>query len=217
MARLLLKASQMISEEQKAEAKGHGIIPGAVIQCAVDPARYGTVSPYSEWRVGVDYPYLIVGIDNMGAPLYALSRGKWATVKTPAPPQGLQPRDACKCGPAMRAAIAERAKELGLWSGDNDPANKSYNGIWVIDFDSFDSNGLLCPTISVDVNNVIPAHEFLKRLENTSPPVKELTTEEKLEEAVKHVKTLVEHAVFPYDGGQLVATNARAFLKSIKS
>ena len=29
-------------------------------------------------------------------------------------PQTLEPGMSCKCGPAMRAAIMERAKELGL-------------------------------------------------------------------------------------------------------
>ena len=93
----------MISEELKAEAKGHGIVPGAVIQCAADPRYYGTVSPYSEWETGDDPPYLIVGIDDEGGDLFALYGYDWATVRTPAPQQ-VQPRDACKCSPAMQAA-----------------------------------------------------------------------------------------------------------------
>ena len=202
-------------EEQKAEAKEHGIVPGAVINCAVDPDRYGTVAPYSEWVTGGDPPFLIVGIDNMKTPLYALSKGDWATVKTPAPQQGLQPRDACKCSPAMQAAIKEKAKELGLWSGSD---YSGYDGVLVIDngSDRWKVRPTLFSTNPTQTLNFLTPAQFLTRLEHTSPPVKELTTEEKLGEAVKHVKTLVEHAVFPYDDGQLVATNARAFLKSIK-
>ena len=201
----------MISEELKAEAKGHGIVPGAVIQCAADPRYYGTVSPYSEWRTGGRSPYLIVGKDNEGCLIFALYGYDWATVRTPAPQQ-VQPRDACKCSPAMQAAIAEKAKELGLWSGSD---YSGYDGVWVVD--SGPNEGKVHPACfsSNPLNFLTPA-QFLTRLEHTSPPVKELTTEEKLGEAVKHVKTLVEHAVFPYDDGQLVATNARAFLKSIK-
>ena len=202
-------------EELKAEAKGHGIVPGAVIYCAADTRYYGTVSPYSEWRTGGRSPYLIVGKDNEGCLIFALRRGYWATVKTPAPPQGLQPRDACKCGPAMQAAIAEKADELGLWSGSD---YSGYDGVLVIDngSDRWKVRPTLFSTNPTQTLNFLTPAQFLTRLEHTSPPVKELTTEEKLGEAVKHVKTLVEHAVFPYDDGQLVATNARAFLKSIK-
>lgn len=101
----------MISEEQKAEAKGHGIVPGAVIYCAADPYSYGTVSPYSEWETKNNPPFLIAGIDDEGGDLFALYEYDWATVKTPSTQQGLQPRDACKCSPAMQAAgkAAERA------------------------------------------------------------------------------------------------------------
>ncbi len=204
----------MISEEQKAEAKKHEIVPGAVINCATTSHRYGIVSPYSEWETGDNQPYLIVGKDNKGYLLFALHKGKWATVRTPAPQQ-VQPRDACKCGPAMQAAIAEKADELGLWSGSD---YSGYDGVLVIDNGS--DRGKVRPAFfstnpSNQLNFLTPA-QFLTRLEHTLPTVKELTTEEKLGEAVKHVKTLVEHAVFPYDDGQLVATNARAFLKSIK-
>ena len=205
----------MISEELKAEAKGHGIVPGAVINCAMVPDRYGTVSPYSEWETVGDPLFLIVGIDDEGGDLFALYEYDWATVKTPSTQQGLQPRDACKCSPAMQAAIAEKAKELGLWSGSD---YSGYDGVLVIDngSDRWKVRPTLFSTNPTQTLNFLTPAQFLTRLEHTSPPVKELTTEEKLGEAVKHVKTLVEHAVFPYDDGQLVATNARAFLKSIK-
>ena len=133
----------MISEELKAEAKGHGIVPGAVIYCAADPYSYGTVAPYSEWETGGGPPYLIVGIDDEGADLFALYEYDWAT-----------------------------------------------------------------PTRTL--NFLTPA-QFLTRLEHTSPPVKELTTEEKLKEAVRLLKNCYSIALFEdYN-------EARAFLKSIKS
>jgi len=196
----------MISEELKAEAKGHGIVPGAVIQCAADPRYYGTVSPYSEWETGDDPPYLIVGIDDEGGDLFALYGYDWATVRTPAPQQ-VQPRDACKCSPAMQAAIAEKAKELGLWSGSD---YSGYDGVWVVD--SGPNEGKVHPACfsSNPLNFLTPA-QFLTRLEHTSPPVKELTTEEKLKEAVRLLKNCYSIALFEdYN-------EARAFIKSIKS
>ena len=127
----------------------------------------------------------------------------------------LQPGMATPCGPAMRAAIMERAKKLGLMA----PSSKEKDtteGIWVLDFGL--QKGMLhtCTIVNSMGLTLIPTHEFLRLMENTKPPKKELTTEERLAEAVQHVKKLVEHGMFPYDDGQLVATNARAFLKSIK-
>ena len=199
----------MISEELKAEAKGHGIVPGAVINCAMVPDRYGTVSPYSEWETVGDPLFLIVGIDDEGGDLFALYEYDWATVRTPAPQQ-VQPRDACKCSPAMQAAIAEKAKELGLWSGSD---YSGYDGVLVIDNGS--DRWKVRPTLfstnpTQTLNFLTPAH-FLTRLEHTSPPVKELTTEQKLEEAVRLLKNCYSIALFEdYN-------EARAFIKSIKS
>ena len=60
------------------------------------------------------------------------------------------------------------------------------------------------------LNFLTPA-QFLTRLEHTSPPVKELTTEEKLKEAVRLLKNCYSIALFEdYN-------EARAFIKSIKS
>ena len=210
----------MISEELKAEAKGHGIVPGAVIQCAADPRYYGTVSPYSEWRAGGDSPYLIVGKDNEGSLIFALSRGDWATVKTPATQQGLQPRDACKCGPAMQAAIAEKAKELGLWSGGY---YSGHDGVWVVDSGSNEGKvhpAYFSPNPARELNFLTPA-QFLTRLEHTLPTVKERTTEEKLAEAVCILQWYMDerHNAELCDGTidlRILESKARAFLKSIK-
>jgi len=186
----------MISEEEKAEAKGHGIVPGAVIYCAADPYSYGTVAPYSEWETGGDPPFLIVGIDDEGGDLFALYGYDWATVRTPAPQQGLQPRDACKCSPAMQAAIAEKADELGLWSGCY---YSGHDGFWVVD--SGPNKGKVRPAFfssnpTRTLNFLTPA-QFLTRLEHTSPPVNERTTEQKLEEATGQTMILVIYELAP--------------------
>lgn len=60
----------------------------------------------------------------------------WATVLTPAPqaaPEGLQEGDAVECGPAMRAAIVELAKELGIhggWDLEEYPAKEGICLYW---------------------------------------------------------------------------------------
>jgi hypothetical protein len=101
----------------------------------------------------------------------------------------LQPGMATPCGPAMRAAIMERAKELGVM----DPSSKEKDtteGIWVLDFGL--QKGMLhtCTYSNSEGLKFIPNHEFLRRLENTKPPKKELTTEERLAKAVEVIEEL---------------------------
>lgn len=108
-------------EQLKAEAKERGIVEGAVIGCAADKA-VGTVANENKWRDSWSGSgSLIVGDDDKGACLYAKHEGKWATVLTPAPSKedGLKEGDACECGPAMRAAIMELGKELGVPHSDD--------------------------------------------------------------------------------------------------
>ena len=107
----------MVDQHIIDEAKARGIVPGARIRCASDGTN-GTVAPYKEW-IEKSSGSLQVGFDDRGTSLYAFSRqnNRWATVITPAPQaaaEGLVEGDACECGPAMRAAIIELAKELGL-------------------------------------------------------------------------------------------------------
>ena len=136
-------------------------------------------------------------------------------IKEAAKLQTLDPGMSTLCGPAMRAAIMERAKELGL-EGElkRDTADPDFLGVWVID-GNFSSSGKLSVTTNVDgrLDAAIPVHEFLRLLENTKPPVKELTTEEKLAEAVRLLNNLANGWTSLRNESQ---KEARAFIKSIK-
>ena len=109
----------MVDQHIIDEAKARGIVPGARIQCAsVDYKCHGTVAETEHWFGGSEHA-LWVGKDDKQKELcgYSISNERWATVITPAPQaaaEGLVEGDSCECGPAMRAAIIELAKELGL-------------------------------------------------------------------------------------------------------
>lgn len=139
----------------------------------------------------------------------------------------LQPGMATPCGPAMRAAIMERAKELGLYvEVSEDPSDPDFVGMWVIDFRGTGGYGKISPTVYRKElsGNEVPAHEFLHLMENTKPPKKELTTEERLAEAVRLLDRVTTghenlmkacgHYTTPEDFTHTGA--ARAFLKSIE-
>ena len=105
----------------------------------------------------------------------------------------LQPGHATPCGPAMRAAIMERAKELGIAYGNTAAEDDSYVGVWAVTDSCVSPENVgkvYCYSGSFDVVHVIPTHEFLRLMENTKPPKKEWTTEEKLEKAVKAIERL---------------------------
>ncbi len=104
------------------EATRRGIVPGATIGCAASKTHApGIVAPYSEWKYSSGIGTLWVGTEKHRPLLLAAKdcEDEWATIITPAPsaqPQaiGLQEGDAVECGPAMRAALIELAKELGV-------------------------------------------------------------------------------------------------------
>ena len=103
----------------------------------------------------------------------------------------LKPGQATLCGPAMRAAIMERAKELGLYvEVSEDPSDPDFVGMWVINFRGTGGYGKISPTVYIEdrFGNEVPAHEFLHLMENTKPPKKELTTEERLAEAISVIR-----------------------------
>ena len=93
------------------EARNRGIVEGATAR-----SPYGSefiVGPVSGWRTNFDG----TGAANHdGYQIYSHDMQQWATVITPAPAQagGLKEGDAVECGPAMRAAIIELAKELDV-------------------------------------------------------------------------------------------------------
>jgi hypothetical protein len=210
----------MVSEEIIEEAAKEGIVPGAVIRCLADSDDIATVPETSEWVIDNGDLYF-----ETSGPCIVIryGDGSFATVITPAPSsETLEPGMATKCGPAMRAAIMERAKELGVM----DPSSKEKDtteGIWVLDFGL--QKGMLhtCTYSNSEGLKFIPNHEFLRRLENTKPPKRELTTEEKLAEAIDVFTKIAGirpmHPSDKYGDGGLAhrcAELARDFLKSIK-
>jgi len=97
------------------EATRRGIVPGAQIRD--DQMHVGTVPPIEEWSEGAHGSIFLNHEDDLRA--FNANTDKWATVITTAPSQqlqaiGLQEGDAVECGPAMRAALIELAKELGV-------------------------------------------------------------------------------------------------------
>ena len=104
------------------EATKRGIVPGAQMR-----NQYGTwvfVGP-----LGMDCGYLCdLGMEEHNI---VNATDEWATVITPAA-IGLQEGDAVECGPAMRAAIIELAKELGLgvWKDTDDFQPPRYCLYW---------------------------------------------------------------------------------------
>jgi len=106
----------MVDQKIIDEARARGIVPGKKIACAYGRGE-GTVAQYEEWHMvgkslwcGKDY-------DGLNLEAYSSSNDRWATVLPPAPQaaaEGLVEGDSCECGPAMRAAIIELAKNMGV-------------------------------------------------------------------------------------------------------
>ena len=208
----------MVSKEIIEEAAKRGIVPGARIRDS--EGREGVVDPVEYWEFGE------IGSVYCNSILRAISfDGKYATVITPAPSSDtLKPGMATACGPAMRAAIMERAKELGLM---HPFSSEEYitEGIWVLDFGF--QKGMLhtCTFSNSEGLKSIPTHEFLRLMENTKPPKKELTAEELLAEAVRLLDRVTTghenlmkacgHYTTPEDFTHTGA--ARAFLKALLS
>ncbi len=115
------------------EATRRGIVPGAEIRD--DQMRVGTVPPIEKWSEGVFGSLFLNRENNLRA--FNANTDKWATVIHPAPSQqpqaiGLREGDAVECGPDMRAAIIELAKELGLgvWKDTDDYQPPRYCLYW---------------------------------------------------------------------------------------
>lgn len=99
-------------EQLIAEAVRLGIVEGALIASPASADLTEYVRPISEW---VLFPS--GNLNNGPTGLYIAFGDRWATVITPAPvveEEGLKEGDACECGPAMRVAIMELAKGLGV-------------------------------------------------------------------------------------------------------
>lgn len=141
------------------EAARRGIVPGAVIRCAAGGYE-ASVLPYSQWtNKGWGENYIFMDPPPCLRP-WIYYNGEWATVITPAPAkeeEGLKEGDACECGPAMRAAIVELAKESGYASVGFDSRN--YPLVWS-DMLCYTSAGITCETVS----RVLTPGKFYDRL-----------------------------------------------------
>lgn len=207
----------MVSKEIIEEAAKRGIVPGAVIRCLANSDDISTVPETSEWLIDNGDLYF-----ETRGPIIVIryGHGPFATVITPAPSsETLEPGMATKCGPAMRAAIMERAKELGIAYGNTAAEDDSYVGVWAVTESCVspkDVGKVYCYSGGFDVVDAIPTHEFLRLMENTKPPKKELTTEERLAEAVKVIEDLEGNCYSISHEGKEARIAARAFLKSIE-
>ena len=113
------------SPEQIEEARKRGIAEGAVIYSAQAGRASGlqVVESADNWR-------MIGNSINNGSGFYLYWNGKWAEVYTPAPQaEVLKGNVVCECGPAMRRAIVDMAKEKGLAVGGVSPESKGLDGV----------------------------------------------------------------------------------------
>lgn len=111
-----------VPKEMIDEAAKRGIVPGAIILCAAGGYE-ASVLPYSQWtNKGWGENYIFMDPPPCLGP-WIYHNGEWATVIvpatviTPAPAkeeEGLTEGDSVECGPAMRAAIVELGRQIGL-------------------------------------------------------------------------------------------------------
>lgn len=87
------------------------------------------------------------------------------TVITPAPSkeEGLIEGDGCRCGPAMRAAIIELAKELGILEGYGGSDDKSVEGVWNIH-----GRGLVYRVCNFEGLTELTPEEFMAKMRITA-------------------------------------------------
>ena len=124
-----------VPQELIDEAAKRGIVPGVKIRCAYDIKDEDIVPETGRW---FQRGRQILFTGRKDQILIRRADGEtWATVITPAPAKeegGLKEGDACECGPAMRDAIAELAKELGIWhhNGVSQKEPSDTIGMWYV-------------------------------------------------------------------------------------
>jgi len=143
------------------EATRRGIVPGAEVSCYIAPSDTGIVQPFEKWEHGCG-GWHFIDPSNNAIYVVAEDNSRFATVITTAPSQGLEEGMATECSPAMRAAIIERAKELGV--GVSCLAQNSGLPHLVCHDNSIASISKSGP----EAKNWIQNHEFLARLEATA-------------------------------------------------
>ncbi len=115
------------------EAAKRGIVPGATIRTAwpSSGSEIAIVPDTEHWAL---FPKTDLTFKTDGNDVWIkdLESSRWATVITPATSKegGLKEGDACECGPAMRDAIIEVAKELNILAQDGDFAGNK--GVYVL-------------------------------------------------------------------------------------
>lgn len=100
------------------EAARRGLVPGAEVKWAWSSGSFSKgIVPNDP--LSMSDGDLWCGAGTAQGCLYDADTDTWATVLSPAPSEeeGLKEGDAVECGPAMRAAIVELAKELGVHGG----------------------------------------------------------------------------------------------------
>lgn len=100
------------------EATRRGIVEGAIVHVIGTEETQATVLPINDWELTASGHNLSACRDAQGFMWNVMQGGSWSLVITPAPSQGLEEGMATECSPAMRAAIIERAKELGIFRDD---------------------------------------------------------------------------------------------------
>ena len=162
-----------VPQELIEAAARKGIVPGAVVRCAFVTTNTFTVPHWDEIEYGTHISTVsFVDVTREGSANgrnygYLKYGSTWATVIEPAPCQGLEEGMATECSPAMRAAIIERAAELGL----SDGFAASYNNKWITWCDDCGT----CPIQSgKHGENILTPLDFLTRLEATGKKPKPL-------------------------------------------
>lgn len=154
------------TQEQIQKLLDRGIAPGAmVISAQAFDTPPQLVRPTEEWRIYADEV-------NNGDGYYLTYNGSFAKVITPAPQaEGLKEGDTVECGPAMRAAIIELAKELGTPVYGVPYDNPGIIALRVGDF------GLGLGTTTISVSPVRPMHPeaFIAKMRVTAVQPKPIT------------------------------------------
>lgn len=145
-----------VPKELIEEATRRGIVEGATVKSAGMGYRF-VVTPSHEWEFDPG------GNVHSKFSIYDAEKTKWATVIAPAPSKGLQEGDAVECSPAMRAAIIELAKELGVCNGQDGGIRGESHGVW-----NCHGTGLVNTISNFQGTTKITPEEFIARMRVTA-------------------------------------------------
>ena len=195
----LHKHNTMNKEQLIEEARKRGIVEGAT--CVSVYGAQWIVGPVERWR-----PY------NTGPNLYdrdgestrcICDDGKWATVLTPAPQEGLVDGMACEPDPHMRAAIIAKAKELGMTDGEG------YDSISLNQL-IYRPNGSWKLLQTHRAENLLPPGEFYDRLCRMTPNEKPILIDNREVKFTGSGNIKVGCTSIPWEVLEVVYTRAKA-------